>query len=147
MRYLLFMYLLITTTVATAQRKNDAAEVLVMPLHIDRAKGREDKLVLLADSLNNYKGGILPDFLFDACIDWNASYWKDLHAATSVRWLILKHVTNKQSLKLIIDQHDKRLDELCRKKAENVYPYLKIPMIKKSFYQLIKDRRKELSHQ
>jgi hypothetical protein len=145
MRHFLLIGLLITATFAVAQTKKDTGQVHATPgLRIDRIEERIDQLTKFADSLNCYNGGVLPTFLFDACIDWNTLYWEDSHKAISVRWLILQHVTNKRSLKLIIEKHDKRLNKKCNKTYNNEYPHLTVPMIRKSFCQLIRARYKQI---
>lgn len=145
MRHFLLIGLLLIATFATAQTKKDSDQVHATPgLHIDRIKERKGQLAKFADSLNNYNGGVLPNFLFDVCIDWNTSYREDSHKAISVRWLILQHVTNKRSLKLIIEKHDKRLNKICNKGSNNDYPRLEVPMIRKTFCQLIRARYKQI---
>jgi hypothetical protein len=61
-----------------------------------------------------------------------------------VRWTILKRSTNKKSLKLIMENGGKKLNAICDKEPAPGYPHLVVPMSRKSFRQLIKDRYKEL---
>jgi len=120
-------------------------DVLVtVGIGINFKKLRDDKIRTYADSLNNYRTGKLPDFLFDECIDWHKSFWESLHSAVSVRWIILEKVYCKQALKAILDSQDKRLKKVCDHQCDKIYPYLAVPMIEKSFYQLVTKRYKQL---
>lgn len=104
----------------------------------------EKDLELFADSLNNYSEGELPSFLKNQCFDWQRAYWEGLHSPISVRWQVLKRVDNKQALKSILKEGRKVLRKKCELRKEVSYPYLKVPDIGKSFFQLIKRRYKQL---
>ena len=144
MKYLLLIGFSITATVAIAQVR-DSTQVHVTPgLYIDRIKEKNNKLTLFSDSLNSYSKGPLPAFLFNPCFDWDTSLWDDAHSPTSLRWKVLSKVTNKKGLKTILSSNDNRLKEHCNHLSDSIYPRLSVPRIKESFYQLIKERYKQL---
>jgi hypothetical protein len=123
-----------------AQRNNDT---VVSPIRIDRVKERQEKISVFSDSLNNYGGEAIPYFLFDECFDLQKNLWEGAHSPVSLRWKVLERVDNKQALKMILDKHDKRLKQKCNyDKGSN--PEIIVPMIKKSFCQLIKKRYKQI---
>jgi len=112
-------------------------------LEINNAKVRDGKIVLYADSLNNLINGVLPDFIFNQCFDLQRYFWQDLHHPISLRWEVLEKVNNKNALKQILGLKDKRLKIKCDY-VKNSSPELTIPMISKSFYQLVRKRYKEI---
>lgn len=143
MKIALFFILLFNVQFLVAQKNNDTAVTVSVGLGIDRIKERHEAVNIFADSLNNYAGGQLPDFLFDECFDLQRNLWEGLHSPVSLRWKVLEKVTNKQALKMILDIHDKRLKQKCSyDKGSN--PEIVIPMIEKSFSQLIRKRYKQL---
>ncbi|SHN46125.1 hypothetical protein [Chitinophaga sp. CF418] len=122
---------------------NDTFVTVSPGLHLDRLKEKKEQILTYADSLNSYTQGALPVFLFDECFDTQASLWHDLHSPVSLRWKILKKVNNKAALKRILNTDDNRLDKKCsygdRKESE-----FDIPMIDRSFRQLIRKRYDQL---
>jgi hypothetical protein len=144
MKRFLVCILILKGQALVAQVHADSIGKVIVPITLSFAKQREWKITSYADSINNYKGDIMPSFLFNACFDWNASLWEGLHSPVSLRWKILLKVNNKQTLKMILLTHDKRLRQRCSHISDDVYPYLAVPMIKKSFYQLIKERYRQL---
>ena len=146
MKWVLFFILMFKMQFLIAQKSEDFTKkdsVLINKLKRYQQR-RENKMTLYADSINKYEDGLLPNFLFDECFDWKASLWKNLHSPTSLRWEVLKQVCNKRALRKILATRDKRLKQLCSRKPEKVYPYIVVPMIDKSFYQLIKKRYRQL---
>jgi hypothetical protein len=137
----LLIILIFSTGFSIAQQKNDS--VVIVNVGINRVKERQDRVNVFADSLNNYTGGQLPDFIFDECFDLQRDLWENLHSPVSLRWKVLEKVTNKKSLKIILDNHEKRLHKKCSFDKES-NPAIIIPMIKKSFRQLIRKRYKQL---
>ena len=129
-----------------AQTRRDSIRQVIgsISIGINAKELRNKELSVYADSINRYTGEKLPNFLYDLCLDWKASYWPDMHSATSVRWMILEKVNNKAALKLVLHKHEKQLKLRCDHIADKVYPYLSVPMIKKSFYQLMKKRYNQL---
>lgn len=125
-----------------AQRNNDS--VVIVNVGIDRVKERHEVLKLFADSINTYSGGVLPEFLFDECFDFQRNLWDGFHLPSSLRWKVLIEVKNKDALKKILSTHDKRLKRKCRFDI-SMNPEIVIPMNNKSFFQLIRKRYKELS--
>ena len=124
-----------------AQKNNDT--VVIVNVGIDRVKERHEAINVFADSLNNYAGGQLPDFLFDECFDLQRNLWEGFHSPVSLRWKVLEKVNNKEALKQILATHDKRLKKKCSyDKGSN--PVIVVPMIKKSFCQLLRKRYKQL---
>lgn len=106
---------------------------------LDRTKQRFYKRKVYIDSLNNYSGGKLPEFITNKCFDMKGDLWEGIHEYPSLRWNMLKNVNNTFVLKKILNSKDKRLKEVCATTfAEN------IPFIKKSFYDLTKKRYLEL---
>jgi hypothetical protein len=143
MRYCLVLYILICTYTVSAQTARDTI-FFSLSIGIDRIAQRKELLKLYSDSIANYKGGALPVFMLDVCLDWNASLWESLHSPVSIRWKILSEVTDKKALELLLQTHKKQLKKVCPRRGENVYPFLKVPMIEKSFYELIKKRCAQL---
>jgi len=145
MKWFFFSLIIFHVQLCNAQTRIDSIRKArnSMSTGINFIELREKKISAYADSINRYTGGVLPNFLFDLCLDWKAEYWPGLHTATSVRWMILEKVNNKTSLKLILNTRDKRLKSRCNHVSDNVYPYLSVPMIKQSFYQLIRKRYRQ----
>jgi hypothetical protein len=137
----LFVILLLNVQFLIAQ--SDTSVHVSVGLGIDRVKERQEKMNVFADNINNYKGGILPEFLFDECFDLQSNLWDDLHSPVSLRWRVLEKATNRQALKSILDMHDKRLKQKCNY-DKGSHPEIIIPMIKRSFYRLIRKRYKQL---
>lgn len=137
------MLFLFTTRFLVAQNKNDTLVTVSVGLGIDKVKERRETLKGFADSLNYYKGGALPYFLFDECFDKQSFLWDGLHSPASLRWKILEKVENKDALKKIISSNDKRLKRKCKyDKGSN--PEILIPMIEKSFFELLQKRYDQL---
>lgn len=139
----LFLVLFFNVQFLIAQTKNDTIITVSVGLGIDRIKERQEKIKDFADSINNYTGGALPNFLFDECFDSQSNLWDGLHSPVSLRWKVLEKVSSKDALKRILATHDKRLKTKCSyNKGSN--PEITIPMIEKSFCQLIRKRYKQL---
>jgi hypothetical protein len=113
-------------------------------VEIDRLKEQEKKIKTYADSINSYTSGELPQFLFNECFDLDGSLWKGFHSPVSLRWDVLNLVTNKIALKKILDVHDKKLEQKCNY-SKGTNPEIVIPLIDKSFYQLILERYQKLN--
>jgi hypothetical protein len=140
MKINLFFILLFNVQFLFAQ-KNDTNVHVSIGLGIDRVKERHEAINIFADSLNNFTGGALPNFLLDECFDVQRNLWEGLHSPVSLRWKVLEKVNNKQALKMILDKYGKRLKQKCNyDKGSN--PEVVIPMSGKSFYQLIRKRYK-----
>ena len=99
-----------------------------------------DKIInLYSDSLNNLSSADdIPAFVFNECIEYDIRLRKDYHAETSVRWEILKKVSNKKALQIVMQSQDQRLRRKCvkykdEKKLNNTFS-------DKSFYDLLKKR-------
>jgi len=146
MKWFLFGIIVFNTQLSLAQTRRDSIRQTVKQysLGINVEELRNKEISAFADSINQYTGGSLPNFLFDECLDWNASYWPNMHSATSVRWMVLEKVNNKAALKLILNSGIPQLKLRCRYIADTVYPYLAVPGIKKSFFQLIRKRYRQL---
>ncbi|GAA3968853.1 hypothetical protein [Mucilaginibacter dorajii] len=145
-KMLLFFIVIFKVQLLFAQEVKDTTQKVTVKvgLKVDLIKQRHDKINAYADSINSYISGKLPDFLFDECFDWQKSFWPDLHSAVSVRWEILEKVHNQRALKAILNTRNKKLKRICDHKSDKVYPYLSVPMIEKSFYQLIQRRYKQI---
>lgn len=126
-----------------AQTKRDSIEKLLSSVSSPLKKLHVVEIAPYVDSINNYRDS-LPRFLLNPCFDWNASLWEDAHSPISLRWEILSKVTNMKALETIILQKDKRLKLHCSHSSDKVYPYLAMPMIDQSFYQLIRKRYQQL---
>jgi len=127
-----------------AQNIPDSIKSKVVYETMDFKVENEKEMNSYVDSLNTYSKGPLPSFLVDECFDWRAYLWEGLHSPVSLRWIILKRINNKNALKAILDTNDKRLKQICGRQHDKVYPYLTVPMIEQSFYQLIQRRYREL---
>jgi hypothetical protein len=141
---IVFCLLKYCTMFGQTNQDSSKSFITVSPLKVDIGQENLKKIVVFADSINKYYGGPPPQFIFDVCFDWNASFWPDLHSPTSVRWQILEEVTNKKALKMILKIQDKRMKLKCSHITDKVYPYLTVPMINKSFYQLMRKRFRQL---
>jgi len=137
-----FLILLFSVQFSFAQKYADSE--IIVNTSIDLVKARHEEINIFADSLNNYKRGRLPRFLFDECFDLQAGLWEGLHSPVSLRWIVLEKVNNKQALKKILESHDKRLKNKCNYNSQGTYPELVIPLLEKSFYQLIQERYDQL---
>ena len=147
MKPLLYFILIFKMSALFAQASASSDTILIVKDKYDWRKVRNAKLMTYADSINNYsRGEPLPNFLFDVCFDNHSVYWPDMHTAISVRWKILEMVNNPIALKQILITRDKRLKKSCDHISEKKYPYLLAPMWKKTFYQLIKKRYRELDN-
>ena len=143
MKTYLFVMLLFNLQFLIAQKNNDTVITVSVGLGIDRVKERQEMINTFADSINNYRAGTLPDFLFDNCFDSQSNLWEGFHSPVSLRWKVLEKVSNKDALKQILATHDKRLKKKCNyDKGSN--PEIIIPMIEKSFCQLLRKRYKQL---
>lgn len=143
MKLILLFILLFNGLFSIAQRSNDTIIVVSVGLSIDKVKERQEKINAFADSLNSYAEGALPNFLFDECFDLQRSLWEGLHSPVSLRWKILEKVINKEALKRVLATNDERLKRKCKyDKGSN--PEIIIPMIEKSFCQLLRKRYKQL---
>ena len=139
----LFFMLLFNTQFLFAQTKSDTSVLVSVGLGLDKVKERQEKINAFADSINNYTTGALPEFLLDECFDNQVSLWEGFHSPISLRWKILEKVSDKDALKQILATHDKRLKRKCRyNRGSN--PEIIIPMIRKSFYQLLQKRYRQL---
>jgi len=143
MKIALLFILLFNVQFLIAQKNTDTMVTVSVGIGIDKVKERQEKINSFADSINNYVVGAIPDFLFDECFDNQSNLWTGLHSPASLRWQVLEKVSNKEAIKYILATHDKRLKRKCTyDKGSN--PELIIPMIKKSFYQLLRKRHKQL---
>ena len=143
MKMVMIIILCSYTTLIAAQKKDTAIQIAVQKGSIDKVKERSDRIVKYADSINHYRLEAPPTFIFDACFDYNSDLWEDLHTPTSLRWKVLKHVTNKQALRRIMTNYKARLETKCTNNKIIDYPFA-IPKIKCSFFQLMSLRYKEL---
>ena len=141
-KYLIFI-LLFSSQLLVAQKKNDTLVTVSVGLGIDKELEREEKITFYANTINSYDGGDLPAFLFDSCFDTQIDLWEGLHSPVSLRWMVLEQVYNKEALGLILSSQDKRLKSKCKydKRANDG---IVIPMIKKSYFELIQKRYKQL---
>ena len=138
-----FFILILKFQFLLAQRSNDTIVGPSIGLHIDRVKQRQERLNAFADSINYYSSGALPRFLFNECFDFESDLWESLHSPVSLRWKILQNVNSRKALQMILNAGDKRLKKKCSyKKGSN--PELIVPMIRKSFFQLVRKRYKQL---
>lgn len=138
----LIVMLLLNVQLLTAQNSDTSIHVSI-GLGIDRVKERQEKINSFADSINRYAEKELPSFLFDECFDLQSSLWEGLHSPVSLRWKVLEKVNNREVLRTILNTNDKRLKKKCAYNKGS-QPEIIIPMIEKSFYQLIRKRYKQL---
>jgi hypothetical protein len=145
MKYIILFLFVASSQNSFAQNGKDSGKY-VLPdstIKLDFAKRRLDAMAKYVESINNYTSGALPGFLFEQCFDQRVTLWETLHSPASLRWEVLKKVTNKHALKQILDTQCKALKIVCDYKPTS-YPHLVIPMIEKSFYELIEERYKQL---
>jgi hypothetical protein len=143
-RFICLLLSIVITVNAHAQEDKHLDELKsLIGFTVSILKPIEDSLRLYSDSINTYKGGILPDFLSDECFDQRRGLWPGIHPSVSLRWEILKDVNNKKALKLILKTNDKKLKQKCTSEKEP-FPLSDIPMSEYSLYSLIKKRYKEL---
>ena len=97
---------------------------VVSPIRIDRRV--EIKWAQLADSIVLIKETCqVPKFLLNECLDMKPSLWKDSHSPTSVRWEILKLVSDTSALKFLLAQKQMELTKSCEssEKQNREYPW------------------------
>lgn len=140
--YLLLFLVVINFSKLYAQEPDSLNKYLFVS--VIRGEELEKELKQLADSINHFSGEELPSFLKDECLDWQGRYWEGLHSPTSVRWEVLKRVENKRALRELLQIGSENLKKRCSWKKLDVYPFLEIPDINKSFYELIKLRLTQL---
>jgi len=143
MKIILLFTLIFNVQSSIAQINKDTSITVSAGVGINRVEERQKKITEFADSLNNYTVGTLPYFLFNECFDNQSNLWEGFHSPVSLRWRVLEQVHNKEALKRILAQHDKRLKRKCRY-DKGAYPEFTIPMIKKSFRQLLRKRQRQL---
>jgi hypothetical protein len=142
MKLLLLTILVFNAYCLSAQNKSDST-VIITHFQIDRVKEREKKVLVFADSINNYKGGDVPHFLYNECFDFNAPLWRGFHSNVSLRWQVLEMVNNKNALKILLKSHDKKLGKKCS--LVDTYDQENgIPLINKSFLDLIRKRYRQI---
>ena len=106
-----------------------------------------------ADSINNLKlNDSIPDFLYNACLDYQMEYWIDIHHPLPLRKLIVDKVNNQKVIERIMSLFKKVLDKPCKpccetKEAPIGLTYYTIPLIKESFIDLLRNRLYELKYQ
>jgi hypothetical protein len=142
MRVIFILFLIVNASYLFAQNKSDSGNLKTI-INIDRVKERQKRIDIFADSINNFKGGDVPSFLYNACFDLQASLWNGFHSDVSLRWTVLQRVNNKKALKMLLKTGDKKLDEKCGSLIKN-NPEEYIPLIDKSFLDLIRKRYKQM---
>jgi hypothetical protein len=138
-----FIFLLISIVIAINTNAQDDVKKSLIGFTVSMEKAKEDSLRVYSDSINTYKGGILPYFLSDECFDLRRSLWPEVHPTVSLRQEIFKNVNNKKALKLLLKTNDKELKQKCSDEKEP-FPLSSIPMSEYSFYDLIKKRYEEM---
>lgn len=146
MKSILILILILKVQVSIAQIVSDTARQITIPKNfkLNVEKQRQQKITNYVDSINNYNGKTVPEFLLTTCFDWQPYLWQDLHTPTSLRWMILCKVSNKNALLKLLNLNDPRLRLVCTRQSDKIYPYLSVPMIELSFYELIKKRYEQL---
>jgi hypothetical protein len=100
---------------------------------------RDKLLADYADSINKISvASDIPAFLFNECLEYDVTLRKGYHSSESVRWEILKKVTNKIALQIILQSNDNRLKAHCKKYSED--KKLKIDYVGMSLYDLLRKR-------
>ncbi len=112
----------------------------------DNVKARNKFLKPYADSINNSTAGSkVPGFLFNPCFDDDPYYWNGMHVPISLRELVIKKVRNKEALSFLLTNFTKELSIKCPKKVDSSVIYtIRIPLIDKSFYDLLTHRLEQL---
>ncbi|HYE54636.1 MAG TPA: hypothetical protein VD996_07320 [Chitinophagaceae bacterium] len=104
---------------------------------------RDKLLKTYADSINKISiTSDIPAFLFNECLEHDVTLRRGYHSSESVRWDILKKVTNRNALQIILQSNDDRLKTYCKKYRED--KKLKINYAGMSFYDLLQKRLKSL---
>lgn len=116
----------------------DTLNVIIPNIKLSKEEYINNQIRLYTDSLNAKPQKA--SFIFNPCFDMEGSWWENIHHPTtkSIRWEIIQKI-KKKSLKKILKSNDIRLRKYCTcKDAKD------IPLIDKSFYDLIEKRYKEL---
>ena len=129
--------------IANVNAQNDTIKPKFISKEYDYKINRDKLIKNYADSVNRiYTINDIPDFLFNECLEYNITLRKGYHSSESVRWEILKKVTNKNALRMVLQSKDGRLKAHCRKyKQDNK---LKIDYSDMTFYELVQKRFKSL---
>lgn len=104
---------------------------------------------ICSDSLNNITvTNVVPNFLYDPCLDYQKQYWLNIHTPISLRKMIVDKVNNTKPLEYILRLQAVELNQYCSRREEKDtigLHYYKVPFIDKTFEQLIKERYGELT--
>ena len=98
------------------------------------------------DSVNNFtEGSKVPNFLLNPCFDNNPWYWNGMHSPISLREMVTRKVKNKNALEILTKNFVNELSAKCPRQVDSSGIYvIKIPLIEKSFYDLLNKRLIEL---
>jgi hypothetical protein len=142
MKITILLFFLIANS-SFAQSVHDTALLRTVGTTINLDSVRRSEFQLYIDSLNQYKGGHFPKFVFNKCFDLQGFFWPSFHSPVSLRWKVLSGVNSKSVLVALLKSKDKRLKEKCYY-GSTPYPNLHIPMLDQSFYELISKRLQQM---
>jgi len=123
--------------------QNECARPKFIQKKYDYTIDRDKLIKRYADSINNISAkNDIPFFLSDECIEYDITLRRGYHSTESVRWSILKKVTNKNALRIILQSNTIHAKAHC----ERYMPgnEIKIEYSAMSFYDLLQKRFKGL---
>lgn len=146
MKYLLIVLCLVFTSLTLRGQVDSLNNSSLENYVFDLKKERLLEFQSYVDSLNNYTSGeAIPRFILDECFDNRRYLWLNPHEGMSLRWKVLEKTSNKEALRQILATKDIRLKRKCSfKEEQTTWIDIKIPLINKSYWQLIKRRYRQL---
>jgi len=142
MRTYIILFCIFDLNFAFGQSKIDS-QIVVSPFSVSTSNLRQKEISKYTDSINHYLGGKIPSFLLNPCFDLQRNLWLDMHSPVSLRWEVLENVTNKRAMEKIIKTKNEKLNVICQY-SSTAYPEIVIPMIDKSFFELLNMRYKQI---
>ena len=125
----------------------DSTKIIIVGFGIDFKERDKKLLVAYVDSIHNFDGNNLPNFLHNPCLDFENIFKVGFHNRESHRWKILSKVNNIEALKSILEMDNKMLKKVCKdKKGLNKKYISEVEMIDLSFASLIQRRIDQLEY-
>jgi hypothetical protein len=144
MKYI-FNFLFILYFFNINAQKSDST--IIQMVSINTIEKKQNAIEAYSDSINNFNGFDVPDFLFNPCLDLEGIFRLGPHDRESKRWKILNNVNNLEALKSISEIDNKRLKKVCKnRKGWNKKIISNFDMIELSFYALIQKRINQLEY-
>ncbi len=128
-----------------AQESDTTKEPVIFSINFEQKK--EKAIEIFADSINNFNGKDVPNFLYNPCLDLTSTFRLGFHDLESKRWRILNNVNNIEALQSILKINDKRLQKVCKNKKNWSKKTIKeFNLIELSFYEMIQKRIDQLEY-